>query len=295
MATIEINSTRISYEISGPDGGVPIVLTPGGRFGMDVPGLRVLAERLTANGMRVLLWDRPNCGASDVLFCGPSESHMRAEILAALLRELDMAPAVVAGGSGGARDSIITAMRHPDVARSLVVWHVVGGVYSQMRLASVYILPTLEALALKGIDGVLELPHWRDRIAVNPRNRDRLLAIGADGLRAIMLRWLHAYVPKPGQTIPGVLDDDLEGIAVPTVIIRGGRDDLDHPRRTSFELHLLIHGSRLAEPPWPEDGWERGLEASARGDGHFFDLWADAAEVILEAAANPTSVGPGVT
>ena len=35
-----------------------------GRFGKEIPGLRPLAEALVAGGYRVLLWDRPNCGAS---------------------------------------------------------------------------------------------------------------------------------------------------------------------------------------------------------------------------------------
>ncbi len=38
-----------------------------------------------------------------------------------------------------------------------------------------------------------------------------------------MLRWLNAFVPKPGQTIPGVDDVMFERNAVPTLIIRGGR------------------------------------------------------------------------
>ena len=206
---------------------------------------------------------------------------MRAGVLAELLRELELAPAIIAGGSGGARDSILVAIEQPGVVRSLVVWHVVGGVYSQMRLAAVYVLPTLEALAARGIDGVLELPHWRDRIQANPRNRDRLLTLGADGLRAVMTRWLHAYVPKAGQTIPGVLDEEIEMLDVPTVIVRGGENDRDHPRRTSLELQCLIAGSTLAEPPWPEDAWERGLEAFARGEGHFFDAWPQVAPLIL--------------
>jgi pimeloyl-ACP methyl ester carboxylesterase len=72
--------------------------------------MRPLAEALAEGGLRVLLWDRPNTGGSDVQFRGPTESHMRAETLAALLKELNMAPAAIAGGSGGARDSILTAI-----------------------------------------------------------------------------------------------------------------------------------------------------------------------------------------
>src|SRR3974377_1824424 len=90
MPSIEVNGGEIAYEILGD--GPPIVLTPGGRFSMNVPGLRPLAEAL-APRMKVLLWDRPNSGASDVKFTGDTESNMHADDLAELLRPLDMRPA----------------------------------------------------------------------------------------------------------------------------------------------------------------------------------------------------------
>ena len=90
MSSIEVNGGNVVYEILG-DSGDLIVLTPGGRFSMEIPGLRPLAEGLVAGGYRVLLWDRPNCGASDVQFYGQSESHMRAETLHGLLGALGSA------------------------------------------------------------------------------------------------------------------------------------------------------------------------------------------------------------
>src|SRR5690349_24939955 len=62
--TIEINGGNVVYEILGKQGDV-IALTPGGRFSKDIPGLKPLARALVKGGYRVLLWDRPNCGASD--------------------------------------------------------------------------------------------------------------------------------------------------------------------------------------------------------------------------------------
>jgi pimeloyl-ACP methyl ester carboxylesterase len=281
---VEINGGRVTYELLGPESGQPIVLTPGGRFSKNVPGLRPLADALADGGMRVLLWDRPNCGASDVQFYGVTESHMRAETLAQLLKELGLAPAVIAGGSGGARDSILTAILHPEVATKVVAWSIVGGVYSQINLAAVYVLPSLQAVSFGGIEAVLGLPEWQARIEANPANRERILSLGADGFKKVMMRWLNAFVPKPGQTIPGVTDDAFENVRVPTLIIRGGENDQDHPKRTSMELHCLIRGSRLVEPPWPEDAWEVAVKSMAHG-GHMFDPWPQAAPLILDFAA----------
>ena len=61
----------IEYEVVGE--GRPWVITPGGRFSKDSPGVRELAAALGERGNRVLIWDRPNCGASDVCFTGPSK------------------------------------------------------------------------------------------------------------------------------------------------------------------------------------------------------------------------------
>src|SRR5919197_6003334 len=101
MARATVNGISIAYELIGE--GRPWVITPGGRFSKDDGGIRELADGLAAEGNQVLIWDRPNCGESDVCFTGSSESTMQADALAGLLRHLDMAPAVIAGGSGGSR------------------------------------------------------------------------------------------------------------------------------------------------------------------------------------------------
>ncbi len=95
-----------------------------------------------------------------------------------------------------------------------------------------------------------------------------------------MLRWLNAFVSKPGQTIPGVPDEMFDDIKVPTLIIRGGENDWDHPKRTSLEVSCLIKGSKLIDPPWPEDAWERAGEKFAASGGKkfcLFDTWVQAA------------------
>lgn len=283
--TIEIGRGKIVYELIGPESGQPIVLTPGGRFGKDVPGLRPLAEALADGGMRVLLWDRPSCGGSDIQLWGETESHLRADILAELLTELGLAPCVVAGGSGGARDSLVTALLHPEVVTKLALWNITGGIFGVMFLAAYYLIPSMHAVRNGGIEAVIALPEWQQLIAVNPRNEQILRDIGADELWRTMLRWLDAYVPKPGQTVPGVKDTSFENIKAPTMIIRNGENDLDHPKRMSYEVHCLITGSRLVDPPWPEDAWERALAGELAGRGHMFDPWILAAPLLLDFAA----------
>jgi 2-hydroxy-6-oxonona-2,4-dienedioate hydrolase len=284
VSVIEVNGGNVVYEILG-DSGDLIVLTPGGRFSKDVPGLRPLAKALVDGGHRVLLWDRPNCGASDVQFYGQSESHMRAETLHGLLTTLDTGPCIIAGGSGGARDSMLTTMLYPELVTKLVVWNIVGGVYGMYQLGAFYVLPSIQAVRWSGIQGLLKVPEWRERIEENPKNKQRILDLDADEFLKVMLRWLNAFVPKPGQTIPGVEDEMFDRITVPTLIIRGGENDWDHPKRTSLEVSCLIKGSKLIDPPWPEDAWERAAEDRAAGKvKHFnmFDTWVQAAPAILD-------------
>lgn len=281
---MEINGGNVVYEILGKTGEM-IALTPGGRFSKDIPGLRPLALKLVQSGYRVLLWDRPNCGRSDLQFWGQTESHMRAQTLHTLITSLGLGPCIIAGGSGGARDSMLTVMLYPEIATKLVVWNIVGGVYGSFVLGSYYIVPSILAVRGLGIKGLLGVDEWKERIAENPANRDRILALDADDFLKVMLRWLNAFVPKPGQTIPGVDDEMFDNIRVPTLIIRGGENDWDHPKRTSLEVSCLIKGSRLIDPPWPEDAWERAGEARAQGKVkrfNMFDTWVQAAPPIVE-------------
>lgn len=281
---LEINGGNVVYEILG-DKGDFIALTPGGRYSKDIEGLRPLAEELVKGGYRVLLWDRPNCGKSDLQFYGQSESHMRAETLHGLITGLGIGPCIIAGGSGGARDSILTTILYPEIATKLVTWNIVGGVYGSFVLGSYYLVPSILAVRGLGIKGLLHVDEWKERIAENPANKDRILAMDPDEFLRVMLRWLNAFVPKPGQAIPGVDDEFFGDIKVPTLIIRGGENDWDHPKRTSLEVNCLIKGSTLIDPPWPEDAWERAGEDRASGKvKHFnmFDTWVQAAPAILD-------------
>jgi len=283
-AVLEIHGGNVVYEILGETGEF-IALTPGGRFSKDIPGLRPLAEQLVKGGYRVLLWDRPNCGKSDLQFYGQSESHMRADTLHQLITGLGIGPCVIAGGSGGARDSILTTILHPEIVTKLVTWNIVGGVYGSFVLGSYYIVPSIQAVRGLGIKGLLGVSEWQERIAENPANKDRILAMDADEFLKVMLRWLNAFVPKPGQAIPGVDDALFDDIRVPTLIIRGGENDWDHPKRTSLEVSCLIKGSTLIDPPWPEDAWERAGEDRATGKAkgfNLFDTWVQAAPAIVD-------------
>jgi pimeloyl-ACP methyl ester carboxylesterase len=180
---------------------------------------------------------------------------------------------------------MLTTMLYPEIVRKLVVWNIVGGVYGSFVLGGHYVVPSILAARGAGMEGVIHVAEWKERIAANPDNEARFRALDVDEFLKVMLRWLNAYVPKPGQTIPGVEDEMFDNITVPTLIIRGGENDWDHPKRTSLEVHCLIKGSTLIDPPWPEDAWERAGEKFAASGGKdfcLFDTWVQAAPAILK-------------
>lgn len=288
---VEVNGGIVAYELIGPEDGEVVVVTPGGRFSKDYGGVHELAYALADGGKRVLLWDRPNCGKSDIQIYGRSESHMRAETLGLMLQKLGIERVIAAGGSGGAHDSILFTLMWPELVRKLAVWCIVGGNYSTMVLANVYVMNELRTVRRGGIEAVMEMAtgpgSWAALIAANPRNRDRLAAIGTEEFERVMNRWLDAFIPKANEAIPGVPDWEFEKITCPTLIVRGGEKDYDHPKRTSFEVHALIKGSRLIEPPWPEDAWERAGEATGAGTGSLFDFWVQGAPALLEFIDEP--------
>ena len=55
-----------------------------------------------------------------------------------------------------------------------------------------------------------------------------------------------------------------------------------HTEMTSLQVHSLIPGAKLVEPPWGDDEWTRLQILTSQGKGHIFDTWPRLAPQILE-------------
>jgi pimeloyl-ACP methyl ester carboxylesterase len=269
----------IAYELVGDDGGQPWVLTPGGRFPKDTPGLRELAGELAAAGNRVVIWDRPNTGASDVCFTGESESAMQADALAGLLRHIDLGPTVIAGGSGGSRVSLLTASRHPDVAAGLALWWISGGVLGLMSLGHHYCYGSLHAAWQHDMAAVADLDEWQEVQQRNPGNRQRFLDQDRVRFVATFEQWMLAYCPCGDELVPGLPDDEARALDVPAIVFRSGESDAHHTRETSERVAELLPRARLIEPPWGDREW---MERQAEHDRGLFVRWPLLAPQLLE-------------
>jgi pimeloyl-ACP methyl ester carboxylesterase len=283
LATVDIDGTTIAYEVVG-DEGPAWVITPGGRFSKDVPGIRELAEAIAADGQRVVIWDRPNTGASDVSFEGDSESAMQADKLAGLLRALGLAPAVVVGGSGGARVSLLSAARPPDVVSKLAMLWISGGVYGLMLLGVHYCGESIRVAWRNGMEAVVDLPEWAEVLERNPANRARFLALDPRAFIETLERWMLVYCPQADATVPGLSDDELARLQVPTLVFRSGTRDPHHTRATSERVAALIPGAQLVEPPWGDDEWNERGDAAREGRGALFQRWPSLAPQLLDFA-----------
>src|SRR5262245_2206116 len=124
MPVSNIRGVNINWQAIG-ERGPWLALTTGGRRGHDefVP----LARKIASHGYRVMLHDRRNTGASDVLLEGDEgEELIWTDDLYELMRQQDALPAFFGGGSSGARTSILFYLRHPQAVRGLLLLRVTG-------------------------------------------------------------------------------------------------------------------------------------------------------------------------
>lgn len=276
MPMIDVNGIGIAYEVIG-NGSKNAIITPGGRFPKETPGVRDLAEALARHDYRTVIWDRPNCGESDVCFQGETESVLNADTLVGLLRKLDMAPALVIGGSAGSRVSLIATHRHPEAVRKLAVVWITGDAIGLAGLVGVYCGGLYVAAKIGGMAAVAESPDLAEPVARNPGNRARILGQDLDTFCDTMQRWGRSFFPEGGSPVPGLLPQDFQQLKLPVLIFRSGQSDPHHPRYTTEQVHALIPGSQMVEPPWGDREW---LDRMAEPEKGLFRSYAKLAPQI---------------
>ena len=258
MPVASVRGATINYEVLG-NSGPWVSLTPGGRRDMD--GVRYLAERIAGRGFRVLLHDRRNCGASDVVLEGSDPEYVIwADDLKELLEQLGATPAFVGGTSAGCRLALLTYLRHPEIVRGLLLWRVTGGQFAAERLAQQYYGQYIEMAKTGGMAAVCDSEHFAERIAANPANRQAIMAIEPARFIDAMERWRLGFLADAELPVIGATEADLKEISVPTCIVPG--NDLTHPRAVGenaarlipgAECHILLESERDLDVSPPED------------------------------------------
>jgi pimeloyl-ACP methyl ester carboxylesterase len=263
----KIRGVSINYKILG-DSGPWVALSPGGR--RDMSGIELLASKVAATGHRVAIFDRRNCGASDVVIGGEeSEYEIWADDVHELLRQLGALPAVIGGSSSGCRTSLLFALRHPEAVRALLLWRVTGGRFACERLAQEYYGQYIEAATQGGMAAVCAMEHWQERIAARPENRDVLMKMAPAQFIAVMSRWREYFLRGVELPVIGATEAELRSIKVPACIVPG--NDLTHGRQTGETLGRLLQRSEVHvlfpkhydEALSPREEWDEKAEEMA--------------------------------
>ena len=241
MAKPTISGFNMGYEVLGS--GPPVLLTPGGRGDMET--VRALAEVL-AGSYRAIIWDRRNCGASDVVIDGGiSEQEHIADDAFELLSKLDAIPAYACGGSAGARQSLLLAVLHPEAVKGLLLTAVTSWPVGAEFIAENFYTIYIEAAKRGGMRAVIEErapyspespPFFAERVRQNPANGERLLSMDPGHFIRVMESWREFILKE--DYITGVSEEQLAGIRVPTLSMSGG-DDV-HPTDAALRVAAIV-------------------------------------------------------
>jgi pimeloyl-ACP methyl ester carboxylesterase len=241
MPLTKVRGVNINYQVLG-NGGPWVALSPGGR--RDISGIELLAGRVAETGYRVVVFDRRNCGASDVVIDGQdSEYEIWADDVHELLRQLGALPAVIGGSSSGCRTSLLFALRHPEAVKALLLWRVTGGRFACERLAQDYYGQYIEAAKQGGMAAVCEMEHWKERIAARPENRNALMKMDVQRFIDVMSRWREYFLQGADLPVIGATEAELKTIKVPACVVPG--NDLTHGRQTGENLGKLLKNSEV--------------------------------------------------
>ncbi len=282
MARVAVNGIEIDYEFVGDDAAPLVILTPGGRFAKEYPGVPQLAQQLVKGGLRVLLWDRPNCGGSDISFEGCSESVMHAETLVELVKVLGLEKFALAGGSAGSRITLLSAVRMPERVSKIFIWWMSGGPISLAQLAGYYCGDPAIAASRGGMEAVAKLPLFAEPIARNPRNLDFILRWDADRFIDRMQQWAKGYAYAESSPVPGISDTEIASLTMPVMVLRSGKSDLSHTREVSETIATILPNAQLCEPPWPDSEWNDVSKIPNEPGRGRFERWPLLAPMMLD-------------
>lgn len=250
------DGTHIAVTDSGPGEGRPVVLVHG--WTEDRRVWKPVASRLVDSGARVVAYDQRGHGSSGVGEDGYTIDAL-ADDLRAVLEEMELRDAVVAGHSMGGMAAQAFACRHPEVLTE--------------QVAGLVLVST--AAAETGASGRAERPAVRlmssplfQRTISHP-TIGPLLTRGSVGRRpsighlratAEMLAGTSVATRTGFLSAMGAMDltAGLCLVDLPVTVVVGSRDQLT-PLRASRRIASLVEGARLEVVP--DAGHQLPLEA----------------------------------
>jgi pimeloyl-ACP methyl ester carboxylesterase len=245
MTILNIRGANLFHEVYG-DEGPWLALNSGGRH--RYLEMAPLAQAIAAKGFRVLVHDRRNTGASDIIIEGEgSEEDIWADDLHALMQHYSDSPAFFGGSSAGARLAMTVLRRHPASVKGLLLMRVTGGAFAAGRLPNTYYGQYIKAAYAGGMAAVCETEPYRERLALNPSSRQRLMAMDPRDYMAVMGRWLANFTSGPVGPVMGVPEEELRSYRVPALVVPG--NDKTHSSVNGLGAASWIPGAELFQLP----------------------------------------------
>ena len=245
MPYLKIHSAQIYHEIYG-DQGPLLALNSGGRH--RYLEMAPLAKLIAAKGFRVLVHDRRNTGASDIIIGGPGgEEDQWADDLHALVRHYTTEASFYGGSSAGARLSMTVKRRHPQAVQGLLLMRVTGGAFAAGRLPNIYYGQFIKAAQEGGMQGVCDTEAYRERLALHPASKERLMAMDPQEYIRVMSSWLDQFNSGKHYPVMGIPETELEAYQVPTMVVPG--NDKTHSSVNGLTAARLIPNAELFRLP----------------------------------------------
>ncbi len=258
----KVNGTTLAYREQGV--GEPVVFLHGG-----ISDLRVWDQQLPAVGQsyRAISYSRRYARPNEDIAAGepdPWEPHV--DDVAAFLQEIGAAPAHLVGNSQGAFICLLTALRYPDVVRSLVLEEppVIPLFLSvpprPMEILRLFVTRPRTAIALVGfVSGTLgpvkkALERGDDEEAlrlflISVLGKEFYERLPEESLARTRENFstLRAFILNDVE-FPKLVDDDVRGIRAPVLLVTGEHSPPWLLRMTDRLEELLPNVERVEIP-----------------------------------------------
>lgn len=236
------DGARLATIASGDDPSAPVIVLGHG-WTSDLRSWQLVHDPLVTAGYRVVTWDQRGHGESTVGTSGFGVDQLGAD-LAAVLEQLDLRGAVVAGHSMGGVGVQSLALGH----RDLVAERVRGFVLVATLGRSVKTIPVAPLRRLLQSD-------LYDRRRDQPSAIATLMHLRAfgPGVRpSVVERNTEVFLDCPTSTVIGAIEplvdfdltDQLHTITTPTLVVTADVDRVT-PTGRSRELHQLLPDARI--------------------------------------------------
>jgi pimeloyl-ACP methyl ester carboxylesterase len=272
MAKIKANGIQLEYEVTGPADGVPLLLIMG--YGSQMTSWpAAFRQGLADAGLRVVTFDNRDVGLSQrfegtVDFAAavkavaagqkpdvPYVLNDMAADAAALLGELGIADAHIAGASMGGMIAQLVALNHPEKARSLI------SIFSTSSDPS---LPRSTPEAQAALTGAPPSHAREDVVAHSVKNRRVYSSTRwpLDEAAAAVLAgasWDRAYDPAGVARQYGAIlaspprTERLKSLTLPTLVLHGTADTLIPWQAGAHTAASIRHSEFVLLDGWGHD------------------------------------------